>query len=535
MPDYTQSPIGQPPIGQSPYGQSPYGQSPYGQPAHGASQTSPVPFSQAPYGQSPSGQPPFSQAPYGQSPSGQPPFSQAPYGQSPFGQPPYGQPPYGQLPYGEPGGSLPPPSARRRRVRALLTYLTVAAVAAGAGAGITAYALDHGSKSIRSAAPPSGNFPSFGFPGFPNGSTSGRPVHSASERAAVNAVRPGLVDISSSLGYQGSQAAATGMIISSNGYVLTNNHVITDTTQLYATVFNTGQRYTAKWLGYDASDDVAVIKLIGASNLHTVPLGNSSTVKLGDKVIAIGNAYGQSIAQAVVGSITGLNRTITASDSGAATSETLHGMLQTNAGIVQGDSGGPLVSASGQVIGMDTAASTGSLGDTMQNVGFAIPINRALQIAHQITTNQPSAKIQIGSTGFLGVLVPAAGASQASDPAQQRQLQLQQDQSNSGFPVQPSSPVCLANDLNVGVPSRIAPVHSGALVIGELCNTPADKAGIIAGDVITVVAGQAVTSPVQLTGIMHGLRPGMTVQVTWIDVSGHQHTGALILQQAPPR
>jgi S1-C subfamily serine protease len=183
---------------------------------------------------------------------------------------------------------------------------------------------------------------------------------------------------------------------------------------------------------------------------------------------------------------------------------------------------------------MDTAASTGSLGSTTQNVGFAIPINRAMQIAHQIISNQPSSKIQIGSTGFLGVLVPASGASQVSDPAQQKQLQLQQDQSNSGFPVQPSSPVCLANDLNAGIPARIAPVHSGALVIGELCDTPADRAGIIAGDVITAVGGHAVTSPIELTGVMRGLRPGMAVQVTWVDISGHRHTGSLKLVQAPP-
>jgi S1-C subfamily serine protease len=490
-----------------------YAQPPYGQPAQGTSQTSQVPL------------------------------SDPAHGAQPFGQPPFGEPPSGYPPYGEPTGDSPPPPARRRRVRSLLTYVTVAALAAGAGAGVTAYALNNGSKPANSASPPLGNgnggsFPNIGIPGFNPGSSGpgspGQPVRSAADRAAVNAVRPGLVDISSNLGYQGSQAAATGMIISPNGYVLTNNHVITDTTQLFATVFTTHQRYKAQWLGYDASDDVAVIKLIGAHNLRTVPLGHSNTVKLGDKVIAIGNAYGQSVAQAVVGSITGLNRTITASDSGAATSETLHGMFQTNAGIVQGDSGGPLVSASGQVIGMDTAASTGGLGESIQNIGFAIPIDRALQIAREIMNNEPSSKIQIGSNGFLGVLVPAAAASQATDPAQQRQLQQQQDQQGSGFPVQPSGPACMANDLNAGVPTHIAPVDSGALVIGELCGTPADKAGIIAGDVITVVAGHSVTSPVQLTNIMGGLRPGTSVQVTWVDVSGHRHTGTLVLVQAPP-
>ncbi len=206
----------------------------------------------------------------------------------------------------------------------------------------------------------------------------------------MSAVRPGLVDISSNLGYQGSQAAATGMVISADGLVLTNNHVITDTTQLYARVLATGKQYPAKWLGYDSADDVAVIKLVGAHNLRTVPLGNSASVKLGDKVIAIGNAYGAGRFAPAVGSITGMNRTITASDSGAATKETLHGMLQTNAGIVQGDSGGPLASTAGKVIGMDTAAATGSFGSTNQSVGFAIPIDKALRIARQIISGKPS-------------------------------------------------------------------------------------------------------------------------------------------------
>jgi S1-C subfamily serine protease len=482
------------------------------------------------------GPPPHGQQPYGPPQYSQPAYGQPPYGPPPYGQQPYGPPPYGQPQYGQLGGYLPAPTARSRRRRSLITYITVAIVAAAAGAGLTGYALDHSPRSASSAGPGSGGGigPNVNIPGFPNPGASSRPVRSAAERAIVNAVRPGLVDISSNLGYQGSQAAATGMIISPSGYVLTNNHVITDTTQLFATVFATHQRFRAKWIGYDASDDVAVIKLIGARNLRAVPLGDSSKVKLRDKVIAIGNAYGQSVAQAVVGSITGLNRTITASDSGAATSETLHGMLQTNAGIVQGDSGGPLVNASGQVIGMDTAAATGNVGDTTQNVGFAIPINRALRIAHQIISNQPSAKIQIGSTGFLGVLVPAQGASQVSNPRQQRQLQLQQDEASSGFPVQPASPVCLANDLNAGIPAHVAPVQSGALIIGELCGTPADKAGIIAGDVITEVGGQAVSSPVQLTNIMRGFRPGDAVHVTWVDINGGRHTSTLVLVQAPP-
>ncbi|HUZ53929.1 MAG TPA: trypsin-like peptidase domain-containing protein [Streptosporangiaceae bacterium] len=440
--------------------------------------------------------------------------------------------------YGQAGGYYPPPGTRTRRRRTLLTYLTVAVVAAAAGAGVTAYAVSGSQNATPSAngAPAGGGTGNSGIPGggFSGGGTSSGGVSASTKQAVVSAVRPGLVDISSNLGYQGSQAAATGMVISPDGLVLTNNHVITDTTQLYARVLTTGKQYRAKWLGYDSADDVAVIKLTGAHNLQTVPLGNSSGVKLGDKVIAIGNAYGAGRFPAVVGSITGTNRTITASDSGAATKETLHGMLQTNAGIVQGDSGGPLASTAGKVIGMDTAAATGSFDGTSQSVGFAIPIDKALRIARQIINGRSSPSVKIGSTGFLGVLVPAGQASRASSPQQQRDLQLKQDQGSSGFPVQPSAPICLQNQEGAGVPAHVAPVASGALIIGELCKTPADTAGIVAGDVITSVGGHRISSPVQLTGVMQGFRPGMSVKVTWVDVNGNTHNGNLVLKQAPP-
>jgi S1-C subfamily serine protease len=452
----------------------------------------------------------------------------------------YGQPGYGYTTprgypggYGQSGGYYPAPGTRARRRRTLLTYVTVAVVAAALGAGVTGLAINTspagGSPSGGQRANPGPNG------GLPGDGTSGAKISGATKRAVVNAVKPGLVDISSNLQYQGSQAAATGMVISSDGLVLTNNHVITGTTQLSANVLTTHRRYAAKWLGYDATDDVAVIKLIGARNLKTVPLGNSDTVGLGDRVIAIGNAYGAGRLPAVVGKITGKNRTITASDSGAATKETLHGMLQTNAGIVQGDSGGPLASTSGRVIGMDTAAATGSFGSTTQNVGFAIPINKALRIARQIISGKPGPNVQIGSTGFMGVLVPAGQASTATSPVEQRNRQLKQDQGASGFPAQPSAPFCLQNQESAGVPSRVAPVASGALIIGELCSTPAQRAGIIAGDVITSVGGQKIDSPKQLTGVMMGFKPGSWVNVTWVDVNGQQHTGKLRLVQAPPR
>ena len=535
-----QSPSGQSPSGQSPSGanwQSP-GWTPQDGPGDGGAAAAPD-FILPSYSPQPSHAP---QPGFG--PPGGPGYGNPNYGGSGYSGPGYGGPGYNGPGYGTPGyggsgygGYLPPPESGSRRRRNLLTYLTVAVVAAAAGAGITGYLVNNStsSHSAASGLPNGGlgnlggNLPGSGGTGAPAGGVSG-----ATEQFVVSKVRPGLVDISSNLGYQGGQAAATGMVISSNGLVLTNNHVITDTTGLSATVVTTGQHFAAKWIGYNAKDDVAVIKLIGAHNLRTVPLGNSSAVKIGDHVIAMGNAEGAGGAPAVAGAITGMNQTITASDSGAGTSETLHNMLQTNAGIVQGDSGGALASTAGQVIGMNTAAATGNFGSTAQSVGYAIPINTAIRIARQIIAGRPGPNLQIGSTGFMGVLVPAGRASRVSNPGQQRKLQLKQDETGTSFPVQPSSPVCLANDLNAGVPRAVAPVRSGALIIGELCGTPASKAGIVPGDVITSVGGRAVTSPSDLTTVMTGLRPGMSIRVDWVAVNGQRHQTTMVLAQAPP-
>jgi len=496
----------------------------------------PGPHTQPGYGQPGYGQPGYGQPGYGQPGYGHPGYGHPGYGQPGYGQPGYGQPGYPG--YGNPSDYMEQQPRRLGRARGVLVYLVVAALAAGIGAGAVA-ALDHSTPSSQnspSAGSPlnpgsnNGFNPNNGLGGSGNGVNPGTGVSAAKEQAIANAVEPGVVDISSSLQYVGGNAEATGMVISSSGLVLTNNHVITDTTGLTATVVSTGQKFTAKWLGYDKADDVSVVKLEGASGLRTVPLGNSSTVNVGDGVVAIGNAEGVGGKPTVVaGSVTQLNQTITASDD-LGGSETLHGMLQTDASIVEGDSGGPLANLSGKVIGMDTAASSGSFGSQTSDVGFAIPINRALAIARQIIKGRGSSTIKIGASGFLGVLVPSQKASSASSPQKQQQIQLSQ-QGGGGIS---SGTACLANDQNAGVPQTIAPVGTGTLILGDLCGTPADSAGISAGDVITAVNGRAVTSPDSLTAILQRYRPGNTVSVTWVDTSGGRHVSSLNLLQDPP-
>jgi S1-C subfamily serine protease len=528
QPGYGQA--GQPGYGQA--GQPGYGQPGYGQPGYG----------QPGYGQA--GQPGYGQPGYGQSGYGQPGYGQPGYGQPGYGQSGYGQPGYGG--YGPPGGYGHPADyigqepRRSGGAKNFIVYLVVAALAAGIGAAAVA-TLDHGSTPASQSSPNTGlPNPGNGAGGTGPGTGSGSGGYSAGgvsnsqEQAIINAVEPGVVDIQSNLNYEGGTAEATGMVISSNGLVLTNNHVIDDTTGLTATLVSNGHKYGATWLGYDKTDDVSVIKLQGASGLRTVPLGNSAAAKVGSAVVTIGNANGVGGKPTVTtGSITALNQTITASDD-LGGSETLHNMLETNSQIVEGDSGGPMTDAVGRVIGMDTAASSSTFGNQTDDVGYAIPINRALTIAHQIIDGKASSTIKIGATGFMGVLVPSGNASTESSPSQQQQSQAQsQGSSGFGVPAGPSS--CLANDQGAGVPQDIAPASAGTLVLGVLCDTPAEMAGINPGDVITSVDGTAVTSPDSLTSILGNYKPDATISVTWENIAGQQRSGRLHLITAPPQ
>ncbi len=174
-------------------------------------------------------------------------------------------------------------------------------------------------------------------------------------------VDPGLVDVVSTLGDEQATAAGTGIVLTSNGEILTNNHVIDGATSIKVTDIGNGRTYTAKVVGYDATQDVAVIQLQNASGLTVASLGDSSTVQTGDNVVALGNAGGKGGTPSVAaGTVTALNQAITASDEGSGNSEQLTGLIETNADIQPGDSGGSLVNAYGQVIGMDTAASSGT-------------------------------------------------------------------------------------------------------------------------------------------------------------------------------
>jgi S1-C subfamily serine protease len=443
--------------------------------------------------------------------------------------------------YGSPPGPPPPPA---RRPAAAMPYVVVAAVAALVGAGLT-FALTTGSASPPSASAGSGASSSgLGSGGTGPGTTpAGTHLSSAVVHRVQRAVLPGIVVINSKLqdNPDATGAEGTGMIISSDGLVLTNNHVINATNGLTATVVTTGRTYHARYLGYDKTSDVAVIQLERASGLTPVPLGNSSAVDTGDDVVAMGNAGGTGHITTKTGAITGLNEAITASDNGSGeAAEHLKGMLQTSADLIPGDSGGPLSSTAGKVIGMDTAT-LGQTTTSQQDVGYAIPINKAMSIARRIIAGQAGSGVKIGSTGFVGVLVPpgphGGRSTETSPQVQLRQLERSEEQQGAGQGggLSPAPASCVPYAAEAGIPRHVAPTSSGALVLGALCQSPAAAAGLAAGDVITGAAGHRVSSPASLTVVLSQVPSGQRITITWVTPSGRTLSRPLTLAQAPPQ
>jgi S1-C subfamily serine protease len=406
---------------------------------------------------------------------------------------PYVYPTYPAYPTYAPNGMWTPPSypqafapappPQRSGGRRAASLAGVAAIAAAAVLGVsiaTGTTSTNGTGSAASqqapTAPNSGGSgqtgPSTTAPG--NGNTSVR-TGDATEAQTV-----GVVDIYTRLKYQRAAAAGTGLVIDSDGYILTNNHVIEGSTTIRAVVVSTGKTYQAKVVGTAPTEDIAVIKLVNASGLQTAHLGDSDSAKIGDAVTGVGNAGGSGgVPSAASGTITALNETITASDETGTDPEKLNGVIVTNAPIQSGDSGGPLFNANDEVIGIDTAASTNG-----RTAGFAIPINSAMKIAQQIRAGIETSVIHIGYPAFLGVSVKDAGG-------------------------------------------------QGALIATTEPGLPADKAGIAAGDVITALNGSRVTSSTTLRSAIAKVNPGDTVSISYTDANGASHSTRATLITGP--
>ena len=223
---------------------------------------------------------------------------------------------------------------------------------------------------------------------------------SSSSLAAPSAATTGVVVVNTRLAYGGGGGAGTGIVLTSSGTVLTNNHVIRGADSIRVTVPSTGRTYTATVAGYSVSKDIALLKLRDAQGLATVRTGNSNTVDVGDSVTAVGNGGGTGKLTTKSGKVTGLGQSITIRNVDGEPF-TLPGLIETTTPLRSGDSGGPLLSG-GRVIGIDAAASGGFYFRGSAQ-GYAIPINRALKIAGQIEAGRRSSTVHVGPTAFLGV------------------------------------------------------------------------------------------------------------------------------------
>ena len=389
----------------------------------------------------------------------------------------------------------------------------------------------NGTNPFRITPGRSGNF------GNGGAGNSGQPSSGPSDvNAIADKVDPGLVDINTSLGYQQEQAAGTGIVVSSNGVVLTNNHVINGATSISVTDVGNHKTYTASVVGYDRTADIAVLQLHNASGLPTADLGNSSSVAVGEDVVGVGNAGGTGgTPSAAGGTVTALNQSITAQDQGDGTSEQLKGLIGTNADIQAGDSGGALVNTSGQVIGVDTAASAGYSfqfnGQNQGSQGYAIPINTAMSIARQIEAGNGSSTVHIGTTAFLGVELSPDGSTPNSGNG---------NSPNDGNGLGPfggffGNSGSTGDTGNTGNSGSGGSSVSGADVAGVVTNGPAQEAGIAQGDVITSLGGKTISSADDLTRVVSGYHPGDKVQVVWTDASGQTHTATVQLSSGPPQ
>ncbi|MCM0622880.1 S1C family serine protease [Nocardioides bruguierae] len=294
---------------------------------------------------------------------------------------------------------------------------------------------------------------------------------------ATDAQSQGLVLITTTL--TDGEAAGSGMVLTSDGLVLTNYHVVEDSTDIQVEVATTGETYTATVVGHDAENDVALLQLDDASGLTTVTIDDDGDAAVGDDVTAVGNAEGQGYLSASDGTVTATDQQITTQSEYGISSEDLDGLLQTDVAVVGGYSGGAMEDADGEIVGMTTAASSGNVAES-----YAIPIEDALAIVSVIESGTESGTVQIGASGYLGVSI----------------------------------------DANVTGGASVAEVESGS---------PADDAGITAGSLITKVGGTTVDGYDDLASAMDSLDPGDTVKVTWSDASGTSHSATVTVGSSP--
>lgn len=276
--------------------------------------------------------------------------------------------------------------------------------------------------------------------------------------------------------------AGSGFIVSSDGLVLTNKHVVLDSSADYTVLTNDGSKYSAKVLALDPVQDLAVIKIQNTDKAFSaIKLGNSTSIQIGQGAIAIGNALGQFSNTVSVGIVSGLGRTISASDQGGGFSETLEGIIQTDAAINSGNSGGPLLNLKGEVIGVNTAMAQGA-----ENIGFAIPINIAKRDIDQVVEKSRLQSNRGSSTesGQIKIIYPFLGVRY----------------------VLVDNTVKEKYKLSVDYGALILKGSNGEAAV--TAGSAADKAGIKINDVILEVNGEKITKNSKMSDLIAKYNPG---------------------------
>ena len=401
-----------------------------------------------------------------------------------------------------------PPQPRRGR-RVLATVTAAALVTGMAGAAVAGYAIGHqGSGSTETASSGSSQsqvamggsdgttpIPGNGDWSWSDGGQGGLTLptdpyggqspdqapsqgqSSDSTTKASGSQLTGLVRIATTMKYTGGRAAGTGMVLTSDGEVVTNHHVVAGATSIKVKVMSTGKTYTAEVVGTDAKDDGAVLHLVGASGLSTVT-PDTDGIAVGDDVTAVGDANGTvSYLSAASGSVIAKNQAITTQSEANVSGERLTGLLQISSDVISGDSGGATYDADGEVVGMTTAASSGN----SDVVGYAVPIAKVLRIVDDLDSGVAKARYDYSAPAFLGVALD----------------------------------------------------DTATMVQGVYKGTPAAKAGIERGDQITAIGSTEVSTSAQLRRAVAALSPGDEVAVTWTDSSGASHTETVTLAEGP--
>ncbi|CAN5507280.1 S1C family serine protease [soil metagenome] len=322
----------------------------------------------------------------------------------------------------------------------------------------------------------------------PVGAAAAAPVDDV---ALVSAVEPGMVQITTTVDYQGVIGNGTGLVLTPDGQILTNHHVVQGANSIKVLSIATGQTFDADVVGYDRDDDIALLQVRGGPGLPTAPLGDSASVAIGDPVLTIGNANGTGAPLTrEQGAVTQLGRSIDAHDELTGSSHRLGDLIESSTNLRSGDSGGALVNSAGQVVGLNAAATLNfKMGkSTPGGEGFAIPINKALGIADQIRSGTPSPAVHIGPSAILGIGINAGPGG------------------NNG----------------PGLPIRTV-----------LRGGPADQAGVAPGDIITAIDGTPIDSANTLTDVLDQRSPGNVIDLTWLDRSDQVRQAKVTLGSGP--